>query len=198
MCKIKKYVKIIIVARNTFSFDGSTFRNTSINDAISWESQPCYYRSRKARKKVLQDAVFSRKRWTIISGGEGILLSVDFFCFPGVWFSVVLSLRQIYPCDFRISVGFSITDASVFRTRAGRRGWGEGRCDGYAKIRRPSARSRRAARRRVIAVYRQTRRVPAKFPVQLLNRIHARSSFFSSDEAHFHLGGSVNRRNFRR
>jgi len=32
---------------------------------------------------------------------------------------------------------------------------------------------------------------------EMLNRIHARSTFFSSDEAHFHLSGAVNKQNFR-
>lgn len=32
---------------------------------------------------------------------------------------------------------------------------------------------------------------------EMLNRIHARSTFFSSDEAHFHLSGAVNKQHFR-
>jgi len=32
---------------------------------------------------------------------------------------------------------------------------------------------------------------------EMLNRIHVRSTFFSSDEAHFHLSGAVNKQNFR-
>jgi len=32
---------------------------------------------------------------------------------------------------------------------------------------------------------------------EMLNRIQARSTFFSSGEAHFHLSGAVNKQNFR-
>jgi len=32
---------------------------------------------------------------------------------------------------------------------------------------------------------------------EMLNRIHVRSTFFSSDEAHFHLSRAVNKQNFR-